>query len=524
MELFTKAKVVKLRSHLEKYLVADDDQETVRQSRNSSGKAARWFVETVQDKPFVICLKSCHGKYLTASDIPFLLGTAGKMVLQTVPGKTDWKLQWKPIREGLKIKLKTWCGRLLRANGGTPPWRNSITHDEPPSGATKKWVLWDVEVVQVGEYSESLSFSSVFREYLLSVSDEVLEVSRDDSLLSSPPSPVSVMSSLKSPRFTVVSTGSPKLSTKLQVNSNKYGSGMDLFLDVKVLRLRSYHGKYLFAKEDEESVSQDRNGSSKNAQWTIEFAPGTHNTIRLKSCYNKYLTASNQPFLLGITGGKVIQTPTRRPDSTVEWEPIREGCRIKLKTQCGNFLRANGGLPPWRNSVKHDIPHRNGTQDWILWDVDTVESRFETPWSGHLPSFPPAIPLVDSLSFESTSPSSVSSNSAHFLSKESSDCYLDSPPKSKGRTISYLVADDSGEVDDKALKGYCFSFRGSAVDELTHKLKEEAGLEDAVVCGRSPLNGKLFPLRLQLPPNNMDMHVVLVPLASKHETSPLRLL
>ncbi|KAK8314329.1 hypothetical protein V6Z12_D01G164000 [Gossypium hirsutum] len=274
MELFTEAKVVKLRSHLEKYLVADDDQETL-----------------VPDKPYVIRLKSCHGKYLAATDIPFLLGMTGKMVLQTVPDKMDWKLQWKPIREGFKIKLKSWCGKFLPTN---------------------KWVLWDVEV---GEYSESLSYSRVFMEYLLSTSsffpesEEVLEAFSDDSLASSPPSPVSVVSSLKSPRSSVVPTGS------------------------------------------------------------------------------------------------------------------RESAKL------------------------------------------------------------------------------------------SSDFYLDSPPESKGRTICYHVADDSGEVDDEAMEGHSFSFKGNGVDELTHKLKQETGLEDVVVCARSPLNGELFPLRLRLPPNNLDMHVVVVPLA-----------
>ncbi|KAE8730264.1 xylosyltransferase 2-like [Hibiscus syriacus] len=108
MEIFTKAKVVKLRSHLEKYLVADDDQETV---------------------------------------------------LQTVPDKMDWKLQWEPIRDGFQIKFKTWSGKFLRANGGTPPGGGS--------GAR----------VGVG-----------------------------------PQSPTSVVSSFKSSRFSMISTGSPMLS------------------------------------------------------------------------------------------------------------------------------------------------------------------------------------------------------------------------------------------------------------------------------------------------------------------------
>jgi len=40
---------------------------------------------------------------------------------------------------------------------------------------------------------------------------------------------------------------------------------------------------------------------------------------------------------------------------------------------------------------------------------------------------------------------------------------------------------------------------------------EETGLVDILVCCRNPLNAKLYPLLLHLPPNNIDMHVVVVP-------------
>lgn len=148
---------------------------------------------------------------------------------------------------------------------------------------------------------------------------------------------------------------------------------MELFHKAKAVRLQSHHEKYLTAEEDEESVTQDRNGASKNAKWVVEFVEKTENVIRLKSCYGKYLTASNQPFLLGMTGRKVLQTLPNRLDSSIEWEPIREGHQVKLRTRYGQFLRGNGGLPPWRNSVTHDIPHRTKTQDWVLWDVHVVE-------------------------------------------------------------------------------------------------------------------------------------------------------
>lgn len=153
----------------------------------------------------------------------------------------------------------------------------------------------------------------------------------------------------------------------------KLRNGMDFFSRAKAVRFKSHHDKYLLAEEDEESVTQHRNGSSNNAKWFVEHVPEYDNVIRFKSCYGKYLTASDNPFLLGMTGRKVLQTLPKTLDSSVEWEPVRDGVRVKLKTRYGNFLRGNGGLPPWRNTVTHDIPHRTVTQDWILWDVDVVE-------------------------------------------------------------------------------------------------------------------------------------------------------
>lgn len=209
MEVFAKSKAVKLRSHLDKYLVASDDQETVRQSRNgsSSTKKATWLVEFVENKGNVIRLKSCYGKYLTASDIPFLLGMTGNKVLQTAREEKnmDWIFQWEPITDGFQFKFKSWCGKFLRANGGTPPWRNSLTHDEPHAGSTKNWILWDVESVdlpETGSFLEYLSSVSSFS----SVSDDVLDVLSDGALGSTPESPSSVMSCpIKRSRFSLLS-------------------------------------------------------------------------------------------------------------------------------------------------------------------------------------------------------------------------------------------------------------------------------------------------------------------------------
>ena len=93
---------------------------------------------------------------------------------------------------------------------------------------------------------------------------------------------------------------------------------------------------------------------------------------------------------------------------------------------------------------------------------------------------------------------------------KSTDSNVRLPPKMEGRTIYYHVAEDNGDVDDEGMQGYSLIFKGNGVEELTRKFEEETGLEGIIVCTRSPLNGKLYPLRLQLPPNNVTMQVVLV--------------
>lgn len=156
MEFFNKSKAVRLKSHLDKYLIADDDKETVRQSRiNASSRRTQWTIELVEGKSHVVRLKSCYGKYLTASDEPFLLGVTGKKVLQKIPTSNknednDSAIEWEPRKDGFQVRLRArYGGKYLRANGGTPPWRNSVTHDVPHRNATQDWILWDVEEVMM---------------------------------------------------------------------------------------------------------------------------------------------------------------------------------------------------------------------------------------------------------------------------------------------------------------------------------------------------------------------------------------
>lgn len=147
---------------------------------------------------------------------------------------------------------------------------------------------------------------------------------------------------------------------------------MEFFERAKSVRLKGHHGKYLWADEDQYKISQNRESKVENALWRVEKVPDSK-LIRLVSCYETFLTASDDPFLLGMTGKKVAQKKLKHIDSSVEWEPVSEGFLVKLKTCHGNYLRANNGLPPWRSSVTHDFPSRIAKhQEFLLWEVENV--------------------------------------------------------------------------------------------------------------------------------------------------------
>jgi hypothetical protein len=86
--------------------------------------------------------------------------------------------------------------------------------------------------------------------------------------------------------------------------------------------------------------------------------------------------------------------------------------------------------------------------------------------------------------------------------------------KVEGRAIHYHIGDDDGDVSPDEEPNF-LTFNGTSLEELLEMLKEETGLQDVIMCSRSPINGKLLPLRLQLPPNNAAMHIVLLRESSK---------
>lgn len=94
---------------------------------------------------------------------------------------------------------------------------------------------------------------------------------------------------------------------------------------------------------------------------------------------------------------------------------------------------------------------------------------------------------------------------------QSNEVEVSTPAKvGEGRVIYFHIADENGGVDE-GFEELSITFKGNGVEELTMRLEEELGIQRITVCATSPLNGNLFPLHLQLPPNNATMHLVVVP-------------
>jgi hypothetical protein len=143
---------------------------------------------------------------------------------------------------------------------------------------------------------------------------------------------------------------------------------MELFARAKVVRLRSHHDKFLYADEDEVRVTQDRDGSSANARWTVEAAPHSAGAVCPRSRYGRYLTASGEPFLLGMTGRKVTQTAPRQrvrglgaPVGRLPGAPPHQGGPLPPRQRGAPALEELGNprrAPPHRHTGLGALGHR----------------------------------------------------------------------------------------------------------------------------------------------------------------------
>lgn len=149
---------------------------------------------------------------------------------------------------------------------------------------------------------------------------------------------------------------------------------MEEFAEAYSVRLLAHTGRYLWADPDLKSVSQKKGKDTKGVIWRVELVP-ERGAIRLKSVHDLYLHASDYAFLLGATGKKVTQSYASKADSSLEWVPEKYTPYVKLKARSNKYLRANRGVPPYRNSVTHDLPVLQGNQHVVLWTVEVVRTK-----------------------------------------------------------------------------------------------------------------------------------------------------
>lgn len=147
---------------------------------------------------------------------------------------------------------------------------------------------------------------------------------------------------------------------------------MSIFQDSMVVKLVSYRGKYLHAVDNLKSVIQGDDASSMNARWTVELVPGRESAIRLRSCYGRYLTATNK--IKGLTRRcrKVQQTRPTKLGASVQWVPTRQKDQLVVKLRSSRYdthLRAN----TLRNLVRHKLPFRNSFRNY-KWRLDIVSA------------------------------------------------------------------------------------------------------------------------------------------------------
>ncbi|KAF8031915.1 hypothetical protein BT93_D0970, partial [Corymbia citriodora subsp. variegata] len=145
---------------------------------------------------------------------------------------------------------------------------------------------------------------------------------------------------------------------------------MEFFRNAQAVRLRNCHGQFLVADDDEETVAlkDSRRRRDNSRWWYVEFV--SDSVLHLKSCHNKYLTASELSSLHDMTGCQVLQSPHSAPDFSFDLEPVKAGNQVKLRTHYDTFLCAKSHRPYESDLVTHDLYPSTAI---ILWDVEVAE-------------------------------------------------------------------------------------------------------------------------------------------------------
>ncbi|XP_065009057.1 uncharacterized protein LOC135639186 [Musa acuminata AAA Group] len=277
---------------------------------------------------------------------------------------------------------------------------------------------------------------------------------------------------------------------------------MEFFEGASTVRLRSIHNTYLVADEYSQHVRLDRDGSCSGARWTVEIFTyiGDRRRLRLRSFYGRYLAAHRtETAFLNLTGKKVFQEAPLCFGPRVNWLPLRDGCRVRLKCVFDQFLRAKA-------SVGRRITRDAGVPLHPI--LDSVGRRItrDAGTPAGLPGSHMRRCLLLLLH-------SGQRRSCCLLHRTHSILLLGSWMFSTAIyrvTIQYKVADDAGNVDESSGRRTLTFAAGGSIGMLKRRLQEETGLVNIYVCGRSPTDGSLVPINLPPPPDCPHTQVVVV--------------
>ncbi|URD96786.1 hypothetical protein MUK42_06713 [Musa troglodytarum] len=143
MEFFAGARVVRLRSFNNKYLMAEHDMKRVSLHRRDAWLGGRWTVDVITDhlnKP-ALRFQSWCGHYLAVD----------RKVLRQIPDGFSDHVGWQPLQEGSCVLLRCNLVDYLRAHDSHMPWEPSVTVGTPSWRQHRNWYQWHVEVLETQE-------------------------------------------------------------------------------------------------------------------------------------------------------------------------------------------------------------------------------------------------------------------------------------------------------------------------------------------------------------------------------------
>ncbi|KAJ8506566.1 hypothetical protein OPV22_007452 [Ensete ventricosum] len=137
MDFFAVARVIRLRSFNQKYLVAMEDTNRVDMEEFGFSDGARWTVEIIANEQR-LRLRSLWNRYL-ASDY--------FMVSQQLLYRVGYHYDWQPLADGPHVLLRLNDVRYLSAAQLPMPWYVNVSLGTPSWDTSWAPLYWDVEIV-----------------------------------------------------------------------------------------------------------------------------------------------------------------------------------------------------------------------------------------------------------------------------------------------------------------------------------------------------------------------------------------